>query len=241
VAKHSPKVPFVSGDTRDPAINIDSVKWRQIEKAYGTSLPPNVRADIVRTTEAFLFFESFERAPEPLTKVKVILEAHDKAATRFFNELFAGPSAVSDAGVYAHHLIENNFKASQLGSGAAGLDALLNLLRAFHLACNTSIKQLNDASPSSAFRKGNAWKNWIGRLTEILKAVKMPVSVRKDGGSKSKSDKQSPFVPFVWELQKCLPADCRRHTQSEAALADALSEAQSLARKLGGNKPSHGE
>jgi hypothetical protein len=23
-------------------------------------------------------------------------------------------------------------------------------------------------------------------------------------------------------LQKCLPAECRRHTQSEAALADAL-------------------
>ena len=105
----------------------------------------------------------------------------------------------------------------------AGLDALLNLLRAFHIACNTSIKQLNDASTSS-FRKGNAWATWISRLTEILKAAKLPVIVRKDGGSKTKSDKQSPFVSFVWELQKCLPAECRHHTQSEAALADALSD-----------------
>jgi hypothetical protein len=97
VAKHSPKVPFVSGDTRDRAVNIDSVKWRQIEKAYGSSIPPNVRADIVRATEVFVFFESFERTAQPLTTIKVILEAHDKAATRFFNELFASPSAVSDA------------------------------------------------------------------------------------------------------------------------------------------------
>lgn len=219
---NSPEVMFVSGETRDLTINIDSAKWRQIEKAYGSSLSPTVRADIVRASEAFLFLESFERTPEPLAKVKVILEAHDKAATRFFNELFAGPTAVSDAGIYAHHLIEKNFKTSPMGKNAAGLDALLNLLRAFHIACNTSIKQLNDASASSAFRKGNAWATWISRLTEILKAVKLPVAVRKDGGSKSKRDKQSPFVSFVWELQKCLPAECRRHTQSEAALADAL-------------------
>src|SRR6478752_8105361 len=131
---------FVSGETRDLTINIDSATWRQIEKAYGSSLSPTVRGDIVRASEAFLFLESFERTPEPFAKVKVILEAHDKAATRCFNELFAGPSAVSDAGIYAHHLIEKNFKAKD----AAGLDALLNLLRAFHIACNTSIKQLND-------------------------------------------------------------------------------------------------
>ena len=149
---NSPEVMFVSGETRDLTINIDSATWRQIEKAYGSSLSPTVRADIVRASEAFLFLQSFERTPEPLAKVKVILEAHDKAATRFFNELFAGPSAVSDAGIYAHHLIDKNFKASRLGKDA-DLDALLNLLRAFHIACNTSIKQLNDASTSSAFRK----------------------------------------------------------------------------------------
>ena len=85
MAKHS------QGDTPDPAFNIDSANWRRIEKAYGASLPPSVRDSIVRATEAFLFLQSFERTAEPLAKVKVILEAHDKAATRFFNELFGGP------------------------------------------------------------------------------------------------------------------------------------------------------
>ncbi len=104
----------------------------------------------------------------------MILEAHEKAATRFFNELFASPFAVSDAGVYAHHLIEKNFKASQISGDNRGLDTLLNLVRAFHIACNTSIKQLNESSASSTFEKGNAWTNWISRLMEILEA-KLPV------------------------------------------------------------------
>jgi hypothetical protein len=232
VAKPSPKVLIVSGDTRKPALNIDSTKWRQIEEAYGLSLPPNVRTDIDRATQAFLFFESFERTAEPLAKVKVILEAHEKAATRFFNELFASPFAGSDAGVYAHHLIEKNLKISQVPSDTARLDTLLNLLRAFHIACNTSIKQLNEPSSSSTFRKGNAWTNWISRLTEILSGAKLAAAVRKDIGSKSRSDQQSPFTLLVWELQLCLPIECRRHTHSVAALADAISEERKISGQI---------
>jgi hypothetical protein len=81
---------------------------------------------------------------------------------------------------------------------------------------------LNDPS-SPAFQVGNAWKVWIDRLAEILSEVKLPVSVRNDR-SKSKDTKQSPFVLFVWELQARLPTECRCHAQSEASLADALSE-----------------
>jgi hypothetical protein len=156
----------------------------------------------------------------------VILEAHEKAATRFFNELFASPFAVSDAGVYAHHLIEKNFKASQISSDNRGLDTLLNLVRAFQIACNASIKQLNESSASSTFKKGNAWTNWISRLMEILEA-ELPVTVHKDIGNKSR-DKQSPFTLLVWELQLCLPIECRRHPHSVAALADAISEARQI-------------
>ena len=75
---------------------------------------------------------------------------------------FAGPSAVSDAGVYAHYLIESNFKTSELRGGARGLDVFLNLLRALHVACNASIKQLNDPS-SPVFKGSNAWSVWIDR------------------------------------------------------------------------------
>ena len=214
MAKHS------QGDTPDPAFKIDSANWRRIEKAYGASLPPNVQESIVRATEAFLFLQSFERTAEPLAKVKVILEAHDKAATRFFNELFGGPSSFSDAGVYAHHLIDNNFRPARLGSDKAGLDAFLDFLRAFHIACNTAIKQLND--PSTA-QKGNPWKIWLDRLAEIVAEVK---PLHGEGGEERKVD--HPFVQFVRELQNCLPSECQH---DQAAIAEALLEARPKARK----------
>ena len=190
MAEHSPEGPFGLADT--PAFNVDAVQWRRIEKAYGSSLPPGVRAAIVRATEAYVFLQSFEQTAEGLAKAKVILEAHDKAATRFFNELFAGPSAVSDAGVYAHYLIEEQFQNFRTKRRNEGLHVFLNLLRAFHVACNASIKQLNDPS-SPAFQAGNDWKVWIDRLAEILSKVKLPVSVR-NYRSKSKGTEQLPFV-----------------------------------------------
>ena len=204
-------------------IVITSAQWGRIEGACGFSFSPLLQADIVRASEAYLLAERFGRTGDFLAKVKVILELHDKAATRFFKELFADHSAVSDAGVYAHYLIENNFKASQLGKHTAGLDAFLNLLRAFHIACNTSIKQLNDASSSSVARNEHAWSMWISQLAEILKETKLSVSDGKDRGDKGKTPKPSVFVIFVWELQKCLPTECRRHPESEVALSDALS------------------
>ena len=114
------KVPIILTNARDRA-SISTVPYGgKLREACGVSLPLNVGQISIRATQAFLFFESFEHAPEPLAKVKVILEAHDKAATRFFNELFASPFAGSDAGVYAHHLIEKNFKASHIARNAAG-------------------------------------------------------------------------------------------------------------------------
>ena len=210
MAEHSPP---------DSAFNIDSANWRRVEKAYGASLPSNVRENIVRATEAFLFLQHFERTTEPLAKVKVILEAHDKAATRFFNDLFGGPSSFSDAGVYAHHLIDKNFQPARLGSEKAGLDAFLDFLRAFHIACNAAIKQLNDPSIAP---KGNPWKIWLNRLAEIVAEVK---SSSGEGDDESKVD--HPFVQFIRELQNCLPAEYQR---DKAAIAEALLEARSKPR-----------
>jgi hypothetical protein len=234
VAKHSPKLPFVSGDTIDPLIDLDNAAWQRIETSCGWSLGPSVRSDVARATEEFLLFESLERTAQPLAAVKVTLEAYDKAAGRFFHALFTDPSGSSDANLYAHHLIEKNFKESRLASETASFDALLNLLRAFHIACNVSLKQLNDHLVSG-FKSGSAWRVWVSRLTEIMDKTQLPSSLRKDVGSKSKSDSQSPFVRLVSELQKCLPKESQRHTHSEAALADAISETQSIGRKFGAN------
>lgn len=225
MARRSPKESFGSADML--TINIDGDQWQQIERAFGSPLPLIVRADLVRASEAFVFLQSFEGTTERLAKVKVILEAHDKAASRFFNELFAGASATSDAGVYAHFLIEANFKSSPL-KGNTGLDALLDGLRAFHIACNASIKQLSDPS-SSALRNEDAWKTWMSRLADILSAVQ-PNDQYQRSNSAMPPD---PFVAAIWELQKCLPAEWH-HVRSEGAIAVAISDALSSQDKFEG-------
>jgi hypothetical protein len=116
-------------------------------------------------------------------------------------------------------LIDNNFKPARLRSGKADLDVFLDFLRAFHIACNTAMKQLTD--PSSD-RRVSPWKIWLNRLAEI---------VEQDLPGESRLD--HPFVQFVGELQKCLPSECQR---DQAAIAEALLEARSKPRKLPRNK-----
>ena len=199
-------------NTPAPLFEIDPAKWRLIEGAYGAPLQSNMRAEIVRATEVFLLSENLARTGEGIARVKVILEAHDKAATRFFNELFGSASSVSDAGVYAHHLIDNNFKPARSRNDKAGLDSFLDCLRAFHIACNSAIKELTDPS---AEQKGERWRVWLNRLAEIFEGDK---PVRGAGGVGHR------IVKAVGELQKLLPPEYHR---DQAAIARALLETRS--------------
>jgi hypothetical protein len=213
VAKQSSTDPFSLG--HKPIVDIEDDRWRQIEITYGSALSPSVRAGIIQATNSYLFLRRVEAAPERMAKVKIVLESHDKAASRFFNELFTGPSVTSEAGAYAHYLIENNFKSSQTSVTELGLDGLLDGLRAFHIACNASIKQLSDPKSSSDTRKGDAWRIWINQLAENISEVEW-----KDKGKRAKQ-----LPSLVWELQNYLPRECRYDAHSKAALAEVISEA----------------
>ena len=76
-------------------------------------------------------------------------------------------------------------------------------------SCLLSIKQLSEPSMSSALQQGDSWIGWIYRLTEILNKVELPTFTRKN----LSDAEQSPFVLFVWELQKCLPEEKRAPTR----------------------------
>jgi hypothetical protein len=229
VARYSPRLPPASGEM--PVVNFDDSDWQRIEAACGWTLSTGLREDIRRVTEEFLTYEGSERTAARPADVKVVLEAYDKAASRFFNAIFADPSWHSDASVYAQHLIERNSRELRTG-GASIFDAMLALLRDFHIACNASLKQLIEPQ-NSPFEPGRAWRLWVRQLTELIEAFGLPSSVRKDTGGKSKPDLQSAFARFVWHLQQSLPVECRRHTASESACADAISEAQAFGRRRG--------
>jgi hypothetical protein len=223
--RRSARLAFGSGGGAEPTdqvLGLADADWRRIETAYGYPLTVTVRSAINQATEAFLFLQSVERTALPVAEVRVVLEAYDKAAGRFFNVLFDQPSGSSTPGVYARHLIDQDFHDVRVGGEVASFDTLLHILRAFHIACNRSIKQLSEPSMSSALQQGDSWMGWIYRLTEILNKVELPTLTRKN----LSDAEQSPFVLFVWELQKCLAEESRHHTSSKTALADAISEAQ---------------
>ena len=89
-------------------------------------------------------------------------------------------------------------------------------------ASQDALRELNDTK-DEGFKKGDAWKRWSNELTDIAKALDLRWRVRKD------SDKQSPFVEFVWGLQQFVPGTHRR-AHSKVALAKAITEARMAKR-----------
>lgn len=156
--------------------------------------------------------------------MKVVLESYDKAASRFFNAIFADPAGQSAASIHAHDLIELNFKK---GRGESLFDEMLALLRAFHISCNAALKELRELQISSP-STDTAWRLWIRWLSELMNETKLPSPGFKDLGANGKRGDQSAFTELVWELQLCLPKQVRRHTASKEECAASIRDAQSL-------------
>jgi hypothetical protein len=206
-------------------LRLNDGEWRGIEAACGWMLSKTLRENIIRVTQEFLTLENVQT--DNVADVKVVLESYDKAASRFFSTIFADPSAQSAASIHAHDLIESTSKGS--GKNEESLfDAMLTTLRAFHIA---SLKQLRELQTSTS-KSDKAWRLWICWLTEAIDQEGLPSSVSKDLGSKGKINDQ--FTGFVWQLQRCLPEDVRRHTASEAECAEAIADVQAGGTRIDG-------
>jgi hypothetical protein len=204
-------------------LKFTDAEWQGMEAACGWALSKTLRDNILRVTQEFLRLEFYQQTGGNVANVKVVLESYDKAASRFFNAIFADPPGQSAASIHAHDLIEVNSK--RLGKSNESLfDEMLALLRAFHIACNSALKELRELQISSS-SADNAWRLWIRWLSE----TGLPSSGSKKFGPKSKSDDQSAFTEFVWQLQRCLPEEVRRHTASKQECAASIRDAQSLA------------
>lgn len=195
--------------------------WRSIEAACGWTVSKRLRENILRVTRQFLTLETLQRGN--VADVKIVLESYDKSASRFFNAIFADSSAAS---VHAHDLIEASSKRAGKSDEASVFDAMLTLLRGFHLACNTALKELRELQASPC-KSDKAWRWWIWRLTEVIEEAGLPSLVSEDT-----SDEQcAPFARLVWQVQRCLPERVRHYTASEAECAKAISDAQARTKR----------
>ena len=84
---------------------------------------------------------------------------------------------------------------------------------------------LTDPNAWLAHSESDIWNIWVNELTKIIKDSGLPYKVRKDN-DKNKRDAQSSFVILIRELQKILPAECRKFMHSDYALAQGISRAR---------------
>jgi hypothetical protein len=213
---------YVTGGD-EKTITLVTPDWQRIERAYGHRLSADVRSACVRATTTFVLFEKSERTGSPVADLRTTIRTCKKRASEFQKAL---PSLETCEGSYAQLFVSESMKDPTLKKRP--FEIMHGILASFDAACNVALAELSEYP--SFTKQGDAWNSWLRKLNKILETHGLPSGVRKDAGNKSKTDKQSPFTLLVWELQSCLPVECRRPAHSKGALATAMI------RALGSNK-----
>jgi hypothetical protein len=202
-------------------VDITDNDWQRIEKAYGQKLSPEVRRDIREKTQEFVDRAEFEKNAEPVSDARDRINTIMGAAGSLRSALDGGDH---DADVYARTLIKKHLRKKgdaikkRRRKKDDPLRGISSDIRVLIFASQDALRELNDTK-DEGFKKGDAWKRWIRRLTSIAKAHNLPGGARKDSDKQSGSH-ASPFVEFVWALQQSVPKAHRR--SSRGALAGAI-------------------
>jgi hypothetical protein len=224
-------------------ISLTDHDWKDVEAAYGHSLPIEVRQSIIEATNELLYWEIFERNASPEREALNLISSIRNAS----NNLQAALSACGgNAGFVAQLLVKESLVTPRLSleQHEQIFHVLGELLFSLSSACTEALAdpslpdQAEPTAPSDEptvlfddypakgparpFREGESWNAWINRLVEIASKNRLPFKVSK--GS-DKSIKTSPFVLLVDTLQKFLPSGAK-HTHSLGGLAKAITDAR---------------
>jgi len=196
--------------------------WETIQAAYGYPLTKPLRREIELTTVRFVARALFERGAVSVDDARNALNHVLSTAQQLIDAISLQGERV-DGATHAARLIRYNIHDEWLPSLTDEpyqdpLGVVSHILTSCVTACRTSLEKLED--PGWIVQEGNAWRLWIKDLSEILAKASLTVAARKDDAD------PSPFVSLVKELQLSLPAQCRRHVQSDQALALAIARAR---------------
>jgi len=199
-----------------------------IEAKYGHKLTSQQWEQITGVTSVLTMFipgiKVASRGRLVLPKFKK-LEAAAKSLRSEFNK-------TSDSGNFTPQEIYWAFFARRQRPPRQGeeFQFLEEILGAVIKFSEFAIQQLQKPDPKQpnawiAHSESDVWNIWVNALTKIMKDSGLPYKIRKDS-DKNKNDTQSSFVMFIKELQKLLPEECGKFTQSDHALAQGISRAR---------------
>jgi hypothetical protein len=225
MARVTPKIPIATLDGGDhSAFSLSKDNWLQIEAAYGHVLSREVRKQICHATLQFLSSTEVEQVARPVAEARERIVRIKKAAIDLQKVLLDNPQDEgSDPRLYADRQINRCFNDNQIkdrkviGFFVTGVGSLI-------VACNHALKHLEK---NRGRQKGEAWDNWVCRISEIAKINRLPSEARKDDDA---NEKPSPFVALIRELQHFLPKEYPRSTHSNIALAVAITGARRVAK-----------
>ena len=229
MGKRAPRLPAASAERIK--VTISDCDWQRIERAYGQKLSPEARRDIHEKTQEYVDRAEFEQNAELVSDARDRTNAIIRAAGLFRSALDGGDR---DADVHARTLIKKHFwKQSDAKKQKEGDaikrrrrkkdDPLRNISSGLRPLIFASKDALGELDEDQGFSKGEAWERWIVRLISIAEKHGLPWRVRKDRDKQS--DRQSPFVEFVWALQEFVP-DAHRRKHSKGAVAMAIVAAR---------------
>jgi hypothetical protein len=217
-------------------ISITAADWQEIEAAYGSSLPSNVRESIIEATNRFLYFEAFERNAEPLQPAIDMVKRIRAASNELRDALGKCGGLV---GVYAQSTIkdllyegcvgfqpyEQFFSKLNMHSSESTFHAISEGLLSLSTACTDALSTMGHAKckDDRTFREGERWQTWIRHLETIARDNDLPAGVSK---GRDKSNKTSPFVRLVEAVQERLPRAAQRHGHSIDGLTTAIDRAR---------------
>lgn len=203
--------------------------WKRIEVAY-PFISLEDRAPIARLVADYLSREPYERCAPFLNDATDWPGRTEKAAKVFHQAITELPSPERHDAIYAARgLVERRIRHCALPEGLEwhtlhGI--MVHLIAAFDVA-----KRLLPTQAAGGFVEGQSWDVLICKLSDFVKSKRYPTGASK-GVDKSNSEKPSSFVAFIRELQHTLPEQCRRHSASDVALAEAITVARRKQRKV---------
>jgi hypothetical protein len=225
MSKPKAKVPFST--TSSVMLDLTEADWQDLQAAYGQTLAPEVREQVVNASRHYLSMAGSEMAAGPMADAVKRVERLRNATKSLLTLIKQSSSMAPDAA--ALHADEEigwylYGRVLRPSKGKEYLKPFASDVSSFLTACDLALGVMRRCSNPGYWRDGAAWDNWIIAVRQIMKTNGLPVRVRKDT-DKNKSGRPSAFVEFIRELQGRFPKNHRRHTHSNTALTVAINRA----------------
>jgi hypothetical protein len=209
--------------------------WDRLATHFGPkTFDADLKSDIERVTCSYLYLTESESAAAPIADAWCTLNELMQLAEALNKKmrLLTRHRGITRAAQDVHHLLLHNLRQHVRMPGARPLtdhvEILIGGLESFERGLKQTETELSKQENDFQL-EGQAWDQWVRRLSDILKRAGLATGISKDAGDLGN---QSPFVRFVCELGEQIQMQAPSYSGRETSLkGPTLAQAILRARK----------